>query len=354
MMQLATNRDHPVTGDGAIRSKLDLIQGERFSRRELDRFIEQLDSVYNDREPEAVAALAQKLLRESLRLDEVRADAVQSILTVIHQRGLYIEPLPSTGGRVDGIEPAETFEDFLERNQIEAALERKAQLQAHGANQHTSGPDNCKVQSYGNTSDYLEARIRRDRPDIAAALDRGEYRSVRAAAIAADIINPNAQLVLTKDPVASAQRVIEQRDPDWIAEFVAALAPELIDPKLPAPMLRQSLVRLLGDRLPYMIESLCRDNPQLALALGSDDQEPPTPSQATIPIRSVDVPADGIVSQTEASRRLGVSKMTVNSKIKAANGIHGAELTFRGNVPCRAFIHNDGTTKAPRVRLEHC
>lgn len=353
MMQLATNRDHPVTGDGAIRSKLDLIQGERFSRRELDRFIEQLDSVYNDREPEAVAALAQKLLRESLRLDEVRADAVQSILSVICERGLYVEPLATAGGRIDGIEPAETFEAFLERNQIEAALERKAQLHDHGTNQHTVGSDNCKVQSYGNSGDYLEARLRRDAPQHAAALARGEYRSARAAAIAAGIINPSAQLVLTKDPLASAQRVIEQRDPDWIAEFIAALAPELIDPKLPAPMLRQALVRLLGDRLPYMIESLCRDNPQLALALSSDDTEQPAPSQTTATVIPVSEPIEGVMSQTEAARELGVSKMTVHSKVKTANGAHGAELIFsRVNPPYRVFIHNDGTTKSPKVRLE--
>jgi hypothetical protein len=37
----------------------------------------------------------------------------------------------------------------------------------------------------GNSAAYLSARIKRDHPEIAAAVERGEYRSMRRAAIAA-------------------------------------------------------------------------------------------------------------------------------------------------------------------------
>jgi hypothetical protein len=40
----------------------------------------------------------------------------------------------------------------------------------------------------GNNAAYLRARLERERPDIAAALARGEYASARAAAIAAGIV----------------------------------------------------------------------------------------------------------------------------------------------------------------------
>lgn len=40
----------------------------------------------------------------------------------------------------------------------------------------------------GNDASYLVRRLKRDAPDIAAALGRGEYRSARAAAIAAGIV----------------------------------------------------------------------------------------------------------------------------------------------------------------------
>jgi hypothetical protein len=46
----------------------------------------------------------------------------------------------------------------------------------------------------GNSSAYLAARIKRDRPDIAAAVERGEFRSMRAAAIAAGIVKSTSAL----------------------------------------------------------------------------------------------------------------------------------------------------------------
>jgi len=46
----------------------------------------------------------------------------------------------------------------------------------------------------GNSADYLAARIKRDRPDIAEAVERGEYRSIRQAAIAAGIVKQNTPL----------------------------------------------------------------------------------------------------------------------------------------------------------------
>jgi hypothetical protein len=49
-----------------------------------------------------------------------------------------------------------------------------------------------------NSTSYLAARLKRDHPDIAAAVERGEYRSMRAAAREAGIIkppNPYRQLI---------------------------------------------------------------------------------------------------------------------------------------------------------------
>jgi hypothetical protein len=63
---------------------------------------------------------------------------------------------------------------------------------------------------HGNDPAYLAARIKRDRPDIAAAVERGEYKSIREAAIQAGIIKK-------PDPVQIALRAWasmtdEQRD----------------------------------------------------------------------------------------------------------------------------------------------
>src|SRR4051812_29948365 len=54
--------------------------------------------------------------------------------------------------------------------------------------------DNVTSTERGNTADYLAARIKRDRPDIAEAVERGEFKSIRQAALAAGIV---------KDPTAA-------------------------------------------------------------------------------------------------------------------------------------------------------
>jgi len=67
-------------------------------------------------------------------------------------------------------------------------------LAAYGANQHAVGVDNVNSLQGGNAASYLAARLRRSAPEIADRLARGEFRSVRAAAIAAGIITPLAPL----------------------------------------------------------------------------------------------------------------------------------------------------------------
>jgi hypothetical protein len=52
---------------------------------------------------------------------------------------------------------------------------------------------------YGNSASYLVRRIKRDNPAVAQALARGEYKSARAAGIAAGIVKvPTALEVVQK------------------------------------------------------------------------------------------------------------------------------------------------------------
>ena len=70
--------------------------------------------------------------------------------------------------------------------------EKVAEVQAlreHGTNQHSErGHDDDKVHLYGTSARYRIARLKRDHPEIAEALARGEYRSVHAAAKAAGFV----------------------------------------------------------------------------------------------------------------------------------------------------------------------
>jgi hypothetical protein len=61
----------------------------------------------------------------------------------------------------------------------------------HGTNQHSgpkSGGSDRTSTKRGENAEYLVRRLKRDYPEIAQALARGEYKSARAAAIAAGII----------------------------------------------------------------------------------------------------------------------------------------------------------------------
>jgi len=53
-------------------------------------------------------------------------------------------------------------------------------LHRNGTNQHSTGVDNIKPTQGGTSASYLAARLKRDFPEIAAAVERGEYASMRA------------------------------------------------------------------------------------------------------------------------------------------------------------------------------
>jgi hypothetical protein len=54
--------------------------------------------------------------------------------------------------------------------------------------------DDVTFSSKGNSAAYLAARIKRDHPDIAQAVERGEYRSMRQAGIAAGIVRETSPI----------------------------------------------------------------------------------------------------------------------------------------------------------------
>lgn len=72
-------------------------------------------------------------------------------------------------------------------------------------------PSDAKHLSHGETSDYIASRIKRDRPDIAEAVERGEYSSMRQAGIAAGFVKPRKAVTLG-DPVRLASRIMQEGD----------------------------------------------------------------------------------------------------------------------------------------------
>lgn len=76
---------------------------------------------------------------------------------------------------------------------------------------------------YGSNPDYLTARIRRDAPEVAEALDRGEFKSARAAAIEAGIIKPVPTIRLVSDIRVIAAKLCQHLTPEQRYALAEAL-----------------------------------------------------------------------------------------------------------------------------------
>jgi hypothetical protein len=111
--------------------------------------------------------------------------------------------------------------DYEARVKADLAHVRDAQSEqvARGASGKGRVRSDIIRSKHGTGAAYLVRRLKRDAPAIASQLARGEFRSVRAAALAAGLIQP-------PDPVAAIQRAYARLTPEqqrdirkWLAEL---------------------------------------------------------------------------------------------------------------------------------------
>ena len=106
------------------------------------------------------------------------------------------------------------------RNRVAEIAENAKPLANGNINQYYA-PDNYQGHSSAGTSaDYLTARIARDNPAILEGMKQGKYRSVRAAAIDAGIIDPDKirRYQLPTDPTAAGRYLAQRVDAEWMLE----------------------------------------------------------------------------------------------------------------------------------------
>jgi hypothetical protein len=119
---------------------------------------------------------------------------------------------------------------WLEQEQPTEASPLQLALGTHGGDRRSDEAkqaredqaDNVSLK-HGTQAAYIRARLKRDHPAVAAALDRGEHRSARAAAIAAGIIKPVPTIRLVPDPVKVAASIRRHLDPQQVASLVEEL-----------------------------------------------------------------------------------------------------------------------------------
>ena len=105
-------------------------------------------------------------------------------------KGDNITFIPDRGNRTSYREVIERI--IAERRDPRVIVREAPVLAEHGEiGRGRDRPDNIRsIPDYGTRSSYLAARLKRDRPDIAAQLEAGAYPSVYAAARAAGIVPP--------------------------------------------------------------------------------------------------------------------------------------------------------------------
>ncbi len=85
------------------------------------------------------------------------------------------------------------------------------------------GADRHAVSHGQNHQQTIIRRIKRDHPDIAAALERGEFRSARAAGLAAGFIKPSPPTIRLTDPARIAAALRKHLSAEQLAELAQLL-----------------------------------------------------------------------------------------------------------------------------------
>jgi hypothetical protein len=67
-------------------------------------------------------------------------------------------------------------------------------------------------------------RIKRDHPDVAEQVERGEFPSARAAGIAAGFIKPSPPSLQLKEPLATAQKLLAKKGKEWCLALLDELS----------------------------------------------------------------------------------------------------------------------------------
>lgn len=104
-------------------------------------------------------------------------------------------------------------------------------LNPHGINQHNKSNDRIDTDTCLSSKRIapesktgIVRRLKRDHPELAQSLARGEFDSARAAAIAAGFIKPSPPSLQLKEPVPTAQKLLAKKGKEWCLQLLDELS----------------------------------------------------------------------------------------------------------------------------------
>jgi hypothetical protein len=150
-----------------------------------------------------------------LMAPELGYDSVESFL----KQELQLDP--DLVNRVVGWLEQEQPTGAVSLEMVEAAIGKHGGDRRSAQAKGDQGSD--RTLKRGDNAAYLQARLRRDAPEVADALERGEIKSARAAAIEAGIITSFPSMAL-KDPAHAAQRMLDRKGQEWCLQLLEELS----------------------------------------------------------------------------------------------------------------------------------
>jgi hypothetical protein len=147
---------------------------------------------------------------------------------VIHEEGLGIPDwlpfMKALKAQDDGSEAKELYWRMVRLDKgldplVGSAPDLKTQGRPGSGNRYDGN-----VSQRGNSAEYVAARLKRDAPDIAEALARGEFPSAFAAGIAAGFIKPSPPSLQLKEPVPTARKLLEKKGKEWCLQLLEELS----------------------------------------------------------------------------------------------------------------------------------
>jgi len=150
-----------------------------------------------------------------LMAPELGYDSVESFL----KQELQLDP--DLVNRVVGWLEQEQPTEAVSLEEVEAAIG------GHGGDRRSAqakeDQGTTSTLKRGGNPDYLEARLRRDAPELIDALKCGKIKSTHAAAIEAGIITLFPRLQL-KEPVPTAQKLLAKKGKEWCLQLLEELS----------------------------------------------------------------------------------------------------------------------------------
>jgi hypothetical protein len=114
-------------------------------------------------------------------------------------------------------------------NLSKAELDHAIELKTHGGDRRSEEAkqdqgSNATLKDPGRGAAYIEARLRRDHPEIAEQLEQGKFKSARQAGIAAGFVKDIPNIRLVDDAPEVAASLLAKRDREWCIALATAIA----------------------------------------------------------------------------------------------------------------------------------